>query len=420
MKKLLLIDKSQFIHTYFKDKLKTYPVSISSARDGFMGMLSMRKSLPDLIILDSDLPRMNTGEFLEKKGENPNTAPIPVILFSSPTTHSRLKDLSKFNVKEIIQKPLKIDILFETLSRVLNIRIRIDKSPCIIEVHLNEDILFVEIAIGVNTDKIELLYYKISELIDFFHLSKTKMLIFLHDIKKEDLTDELIILLFNTILKTRGADPRFIKIITHYSELQQTLNRYDEFTGMHVTENLEQALKELLEIDIPEFYPDGKKIIKEDFVHNPQIQGKNEGNFILKFGQEEIDVYKKQFKQCGVLSIAVVDDDEYIREFISVVFSEFGWQVKQFADGKTFIKNTDTNDFDLVFLDIKMPDMDGFQVIQILKKNKIIIPIVILSALSRKKTILKALSLGIKNYIIKPVTIEYLLARTSIIMGHCF
>ncbi|MBN2440877.1 MAG: response regulator transcription factor [Spirochaetales bacterium] len=420
MKQVLLIDKSDLIHAYLKEKLKPYPISITSAKDGFSGMLAMRKVLPDLMIIDSDLPRINIMELLEAKQDNPNTALIPAILFSPQITQSVLNNASHFNVKEIIQKPLKIDTLFDALSRILAIKLEIDKTPCIIEAHLNEDILFIEIAKGLNRDKIGLLRYKIAELIDFFHLMKIKILLFLHDINEDDIIEEDIILLCETLLKTPGADPAFIKIITPYSGLERMLNDHEKVRGISVNKNLEQALTGLLDLNVREFHPDGKKLIKEDFVINPKIQEKSESNFILTFGQEELEKFKLQFQHYGTLSLAIVDDDEYIRDFINLIFTEVGWNVTSYADGKEFLTDVTSRHYDLVFLDIKMPEIGGFEVIQFLKNHKIKFPIIILSAMSRKNTILKALVLGIKSYIIKPVSIEDLLSRTAIILGSHF
>ncbi|MDC7125065.1 MAG: response regulator, partial [Spirochaetales bacterium] len=67
--------------------------------------------------------------------------------------------------------------------------------------------------------------------------------------------------------------------------------------------------------------------------------------------------------------------------------------------------------FDLTFLDLMMPKMNGFQVLQFLRQRRINIPTIIFSALTRKETVAQALDFGVKSYIIKPLKPESLRAK---------
>jgi DNA-binding response OmpR family regulator len=66
---------------------------------------------------------------------------------------------------------------------------------------------------------------------------------------------------------------------------------------------------------------------------------------------------------------------------------------------------------DLIFLDLMMPQKNGFEVLEALRERDDNIPVIILSALSRKETVLKAMSYGIKSYLIKPLKPEEVFSK---------
>ena len=100
----------------------------------------------------------------------------------------------------------------------------------------------------------------------------------------------------------------------------------------------------------------------------------------------------------------MVDDDEVIRAFLSSVFKKSGWTVNSYENGKHFLENLPTDEPALVSLDLQMPVMNGFQVLQYMKDHKLDIPVIILSAPTQKETIVKARAYGVNSYIIKPVS----------------
>ena len=118
--------------------------------------------------------------------------------------------------------------------------------------------------------------------------------------------------------------------------------------------------------------------------------------------------------------IAIVDDDMIIRELIKTVFSETAWDLHTFENGKEFLIAEKTTKFDLIFLDLMMPEVTGFQVLEYLKKQNKRLPIVVLSALSQKETITKAIGLGIKSYMTKPLNPEGLQNKAVEILSSTF
>jgi DNA-binding response OmpR family regulator len=76
--------------------------------------------------------------------------------------------------------------------------------------------------------------------------------------------------------------------------------------------------------------------------------------------------------------------------------------------------------FDLVFLDLMMPEVNGFQVLQHMSKEEIEAPVIVFSALSKKETVIKAVGYGIKSYMIKPLKPEQLLKKAEEILNTSF
>lgn len=129
----------------------------------------------------------------------------------------------------------------------------------------------------------------------------------------------------------------------------------------------------------------------------------------MRFVSEHVsddDLSRSIFRSKAV--VAIVDDDMIIRELVKTVFSETSWDLHTFQNGKEFLIAEKDTSFDLIFLDLMMPEVDGFQVLEYLKQQNKQLPIIVFSALSQKETIQKAISFGINSYMIKPLVPEKL------------
>ncbi|MBT4968586.1 MAG: response regulator, partial [Bacteroidetes bacterium] len=109
--------------------------------------------------------------------------------------------------------------------------------------------------------------------------------------------------------------------------------------------------------------------------------------------------------------ILVVDDNTNNIEFLANLLSENGYDVDFSLNGSDALKLVEFEDFDLILLDIMMPEMDGFEVCQRIKddpdKNEI--PIIFLTAKTDIESIEKAFDLGGLDYVSKPFSTNELL-----------
>ena len=115
------------------------------------------------------------------------------------------------------------------------------------------------------------------------------------------------------------------------------------------------------------------------------------------------------------MRILVVDDDKVIRTLIKTTFSKLGCEIEEHENGKVFLDSlTDQEDWPhLIFLDLMMPEADGFTVMTTMREKEIEIPIIVLSALSKKETVVKAVKSGVLTYLIKPIKPAQILTKTA-------
>ncbi len=108
--------------------------------------------------------------------------------------------------------------------------------------------------------------------------------------------------------------------------------------------------------------------------------------------------------------ILVVDDEEIIRYSLRRVLKEAGYDGVTAANGQEALDKMSQLKIKLVLLDIKMPGLDGFQVLDLIRKSSNV-PVIMLTALKEVTTVRDSLALGADDYIRKPFKTRELLAR---------
>ncbi len=109
--------------------------------------------------------------------------------------------------------------------------------------------------------------------------------------------------------------------------------------------------------------------------------------------------------------VLLVEDEEHLREAIKLNLVLEGYDVFTVNDGKAALKTFSEQRFDIIVLDIMMPEIDGFQVCQTIRLKDNEIPILILSAKGSSSDKVKGLKLGADDYLAKPFNLEELLLR---------
>jgi DNA-binding response OmpR family regulator len=101
--------------------------------------------------------------------------------------------------------------------------------------------------------------------------------------------------------------------------------------------------------------------------------------------------------------ILIVEDDRFLRELIARKLRNEGYEVIEAVDGEEGLKRIKEEKPDLVLLDLILPGIDGFEVLESAKKDSEIasIPVIILSNLGQREEIERGLKLGAIDYLIK-------------------
>jgi len=113
--------------------------------------------------------------------------------------------------------------------------------------------------------------------------------------------------------------------------------------------------------------------------------------------------------------ILVVDDEVRIRDVISEYAVAYGYQVDQAQDGLEALHKLEQDKFDVIILDIMMPNLDGFTACKQIKEKQNI-PIIMLSARFEESDKLLGFELGIDDYVVKPFSLKELMARIKLVL----
>lgn len=111
------------------------------------------------------------------------------------------------------------------------------------------------------------------------------------------------------------------------------------------------------------------------------------------------------------MRILIVEDEKKIADFIKRGLKEEGYAADVAYDGQNALFMAQTNDYDLILLDLMLPKVDGISVCRALRKAKKTMPIIVLTAKDAIKDKVNGLDAGADDYITKPFAFEELLAR---------
>ncbi len=112
--------------------------------------------------------------------------------------------------------------------------------------------------------------------------------------------------------------------------------------------------------------------------------------------------------------ILIAEDEERIASFVRKGLSANGFTTTVVADGRGAVDHASSGGFDLLVLDLGLPDMDGFTVLRTLRAAHVAIPVIILTARDSVRDTVAGLEGGADDYVTKPFRFEELLARVRL------
>ena len=114
-------------------------------------------------------------------------------------------------------------------------------------------------------------------------------------------------------------------------------------------------------------------------------------------------------------SILIIEDEEKISRFVELELSHEGYGTGRAADGRSGLEEALSGKYDLIILDIMLPELSGIEVLRRLRRESDV-PVILLTARDSVTDKVTGLDMGANDYITKPFAIEELLARIRVIL----
>lgn len=114
--------------------------------------------------------------------------------------------------------------------------------------------------------------------------------------------------------------------------------------------------------------------------------------------------------------LLLVDDEDNLRSMLQAALLHHGFEVVAVADGRTALEAVAAERPDLVVLDVMLPDLDGFAVVQRLRQEGDRTPVLFLTARDATEDRVRGLTLGGDDYLVKPFSLEELVARITAVL----
>lgn len=115
-------------------------------------------------------------------------------------------------------------------------------------------------------------------------------------------------------------------------------------------------------------------------------------------------------------TLLLVDDEEHLRSMLDAALRHHGFDVHAVASGREALEVAAATAPDLIVLDVMMPDLDGFEVCRRMRSDGIKAPVVFLTAKDDTEDKVRGLTLGGDDYLIKPFSLEELVARINAVL----
>jgi CheY-like chemotaxis protein len=213
-------------------------------------------------------------------------------------------------------------------------------------------------------------------------------------------------------MEASKAKPRNVRVLTNSDFVRKYIDGQSDLEEIEVTDALDHAMDGLLGRRAGSYRDSRTNVVNEEFLQASSPRSDKQESFQMRFEEEQAGAFDLSELEEGI-TISIVDDDFVIQELIRTAFSDTKLEVKAYDNGYDFVHSEEAMKSDLVFLDLMMPEMDGFQVLNELKGKEEVPPIIVLSALSKRETVVEALRYGVKSYMIKPLKPEWILKKAA-------
>ncbi len=117
-----------------------------------------------------------------------------------------------------------------------------------------------------------------------------------------------------------------------------------------------------------------------------------------------------------MIRLLVVDDEMKIRQMIKKYAEYEGFAVDEAVNGLDAFNKCVLNDYDLIIMDVMMPELDGMEAVRMIKEKRPLMPVIMLTALGEEYDRVKGFEVGVDDYVVKPFSIKELMLRIKAIL----
>lgn len=119
--------------------------------------------------------------------------------------------------------------------------------------------------------------------------------------------------------------------------------------------------------------------------------------------------------QYGVASIVIIEDEQRIRALVTSVLSERGYEVRASSTALDGLRTIVDTSPDLVILDLGLPDLDGMELLKMIRAVTDV-PVIVATARGEDRDVVRTLDLGADDHLVKPFSVEQLEARVRAVL----
>ncbi len=111
--------------------------------------------------------------------------------------------------------------------------------------------------------------------------------------------------------------------------------------------------------------------------------------------------------------VLLIDDEANVRDTVSRILTRAGFQVISAASGAEGLERFNGGEIGLVYVDMRMPDISGVDVLKSIRQQDQHVPVIVFSALNDEASFQDAMQNGASDYLLKPLKPEMLIQRTG-------
>ena len=397
MKKVLIADSQPLFRDFLKQKLSEDQIEVITTQENRDIYTKVLSTLPNLIILDMEEDNAMEMEFLEKKIQDSNCADIPVIITGPKQDRSNIAAFAKYGVIKYFEKPVQFDMFFKSIGTVVRVPLSMDTTPCILDLHRNNNLIFIELALGLNREKIALLQFKLSEMIERERIENPKIIIMLTNLELTFVDGYNLEFLIDNVLACPKVHAKNVKILSLSQFVREMINGHSNYSGIEMASNLSRVLNDIVDTSVTS---DVSDLITNKFL-TPSYEAEDMASIATRFSSDS--TFKDASAKSGtVLTIAIIDSDASNLELTKNIFEHAGATCFTFTKGQEFLTAYEDDKFDLIILDVLLADQTGLSLLQRLHGKPHSPPVVVYSQSLQKDIIVKVLSAGASTYLVKP------------------